>query len=371
MPTSIACTLDLLHGDIPEGMINAQVWRRVTCTAASFPAVLARQIYLEFRLAAGNPRVDLAIGVNLEGGQVIAGRNPVIALPVRLRQHPLWSPVIDFCRRWCTSGSLQNALVRRIWLEFDLPNRSKAAVLPTPVPAVFVELRRGAFLDLCPVAKADTLYAVVAPLLKTFTADRLRRTLKEAIEPLPPSASVRYTGLLLSRRTEKIRLCVTGLTAPATRDYLQRADWNGCLNKLQDLTEEVAPSRRGAQFAEPGVVDLNVGDEVDGKIGLEYVFAREPQLRGRIEEQPFLELLVDRGWCDPGKIRDLCIWPGYAIGHLPHTIWAEITARRLNHVKLTINGSSPVEAKAYLAASYQTRTLSSSNLGRSKIEEIL
>jgi hypothetical protein len=151
-------------------------------------------------------------------------------------------------------------------------------------------------------------------------------------------------ALLLSRRREAVRVCIMGLPPAELPRYLRAVGWSGSLGALADVT---------APLGDAAIVHLDLGERVLPTIGLEYVFARPSQVRGRIVETALLDALVERGLCDPAKRAGLERWPGVSLARLPHELWRSLVLRRLNHVKVVYEEGRPLEAKAYLCVNHE------------------
>jgi hypothetical protein len=82
---------------------------------------------------------------------------------------------------------------------------------------------------------------------------------------------------------------------------------------------------------------------------MEYVFGRDAQLRGRLPDACFLDHLVRQGLCTPEHLAGLASFPGVSLERLPHELWRSVLVRRVNHVKLVLDGGRKPEAKGYLS----------------------
>jgi hypothetical protein len=158
---------------------------------------------------------------------------------------------------------------------------------------------------------------------------------------------------MFPRPTDRVRLCLTGIADSELPDYLSTIGWPGSPARLARLLARIASRRRGTSHAGVGLLHLDVGDGVAGRLGLEYYFDRQPQLGGRVAEEAFLHDLKQMELCTADKIRGLQQWPGYGFEPLPHEVWPSLVVRRVNHVKLVYEPGRPMAAKAYLYLSHR------------------
>jgi hypothetical protein len=347
---SMASTLEAVEPYLPRTLVSNRARGQLYHLAEQLPAVLSRCLYLECRLDGEDDRTDVILGVDAEGAEIIAGANPVIRLNDCLRVHPLWERVRDFCRGWLEPRSPWGRAVGRIWLEFDLAGPEGEASVPAP--GVFVEWRRGVFENLPEPQRHELAHAVLEPLFPGGTPAPVRRTVDACIRTLPPGAGLPYLGVLLPRGEETVRLCLMGLGEEELAAYLRSVGWEGSPGHFGEVVGEIHATRRGAVLPEPGLVHLDVGSSVGPRVGLEYIFQRDEQVYGRIRERAFLDLLVERGWCQDTKRQALASWPGCTLQRMPHELWRSLVLRHVNHVKVLLDGTASVHTKGYLVVSY-------------------
>ena len=347
------CTLDgtfaAIAPQLPPSLVSADALERMLAVTRQLPAALTRFAYIECRLAANDPQVDVICDINDEGKLIIAGRNPVIGLPSRLLEHPAWQRIREFCRAWMDPALPLFKAIRSIWLEFDL-DRPPSDV---PVPGVLIRFEGGTYQEtsITESQKYLILRDVVLPLLLDGPVEPAMRTgLQRTFEHLPPLAQLTEAGVMLQRSVDVVRLCFRKLPEDRLADYLTSIGWDGDLAALATtlkMFSQPAPPGRSRPM-EVGYLDVDVGRAVHGTIGLEYFMDTGwQQLVRGLPEKVWLDRLVDAGLCAPEKRDGLLIWPGYSYARFAHEVWPSIVLRHVNHIKLVLAPGQPLIAKAY------------------------
>lgn len=322
---------------------------RVREVAACLPATLSSWLYLECRLGGAARQVDLIVNVESAGRDILAGLNPTLRLDHSLTSDGAWGRVLALARRWADTRSGLDELLDGVWLEFDVPETASRTAY---APSVFLDFREwcyseGSAADRC--ARAEVaLRSLRGRPLDEGTAERVRR----CFHHLPDGVFVLYAGTMLARNDDRVRLCVIGLAADELGPYLQAVGWPGSLDGLKQL---LAPSgeETGVPTPNPTIVHLDVGARVGARVGLEYAFARVPQLRGELPDPGIVTPLARCGMVAAEKRAALARWPGFTRETMPHELWPSLVVRRVNHVKVVYAAGSAPEVKAYLSMDHR------------------
>jgi len=346
---SLADTLDVLKGPLAPALAPANAYAATRAAAARLPAGLTSWAYLECRLGGAPAPPDLIVEVRERQRGVLAGGGPGPALPAALAGDPVWERVAALARRWADPRSALHRALYCLWLEFDVSAHAPGAL---PLPGVFAGFTPEAATRGTPEACARLAAEAVEVLTGAALGAARARLLLRMHRALPPGASMYYAGVLLPRGTEVMRLCPGDIAARDLPAYLARVGWPGDLPRLRDTLREFARARRGALAADAALLHLDATDEVLPRLGMEYVFDRRPQVRGALAERAFLALLVRRGLCTPAEAAALEAFPGCGIERLPQHLWRSMVVRRVNHIKLVMDGDA-VQAKAYLVVHHR------------------
>jgi hypothetical protein len=341
-------TLDATTRWLPRALASPAAVARVRRVAARLPAALLSAFYLECRLGSRDPRVDWIVRVDAPGRDVLAGRNPRVALPDALRAHPAWAQVAELCAAW-TDDTRLRSLVSHLWLEFDVPAHRGGSV---PAPSVFVALDRAAAARL---GEHDwrALTAAVTDRLRPDLPFLARRAVGDVVAGRPAGAGVPYLGYMLARAEGAVRVYFSSIAPAALPRALRAVGWPGEPDELALLLRRLGRAPGPAPFLAMSYLDLAEG--VLPAVGVEYKLRRAGQSRGKLAERAFLDGLVEMGVCTAARRRGIDGWPGARVEMLPHELWESLGTRRVNHVKLVHRPGVPPMAKAYLHAGWSPR----------------
>jgi len=342
---SVADTLRRMASRVPPELVGAGEMERVLRVAGQLPAAVGSWLYLECRLGERTAGVDLIVGVEAPGRDVLAGVSPALALDPRMAERAEWARVRELWRRWADPASPLNGWIASIWLEFDVGDGGDSSDLP----GVFVDFTPAAHGEGTAGERAGRALEALSPLFGDAVPRAVEDRLHACYAALPAGAFVPYVGVLLPRGAESARVCVGGLGPAELPDYLRAAGWMGSGAALDALAARLAGSREGAVLANPALVHLDVGADVGRAVGLEYVFDRPPQVRGVLPQGAFLDALVGEGLCTPEKRAALAAWPGCSLERFAHELWQSLVIRRVNHVKVVFDGDHAALAKGYLS----------------------
>src|SRR6266699_646421 len=336
MKYSMAQTLEVVAGHVPVELVARPAWERVRRVADCLPAALVQGFYLECRLGAEDPEVDLIVRIERAGQEIIAGCNPKVGLPQVFRDDEAWHRLSRLCAAWADDPLLR-ATVSHLWLEFDLGGAGICQ------PSAFVAFDSGTARTLDPrtwTGVLDRLVEYMVPDASTFDT----RAFRAAVGRVQTGITIPYFGFMLTRQTPVIRVYAAWSAAAALTETLA---WTGWAGNASELSSEIQRLSAGGGIR-GGLVHVDMAEGVMPYVGVEYALQRRTQLSGRIAEERFLHDLVAAGLCTEVKSRALARWPGCGRHQLDHELWTSVVMRRVNHVKLVYRPGAALEAKAYL-----------------------
>lgn len=322
-----------LHTDLvsPLALFNIQALAEILPSASAI---------LECRLAAAQSQVDLIL--------FLPCYNPT--LPERFQTHPVWQFFQEFCQEWVAPTSFLHQSVKDVWLEFDVDGPPSQV----PVPCIFLLLNQESVSD------TQALISVARRILNDRATTQFESNLRLCADSLPEGAQITYIGAMLSRPTNTVRLNLGGISPQQLPDYLEKIGWSEPTNTLESLVSTLSDL-----VDEIRLFDIDVGDTVLPKIGLECFFRKQPKHEPRW--QTFLDHLVEWGLCTQAKKNAFLAWPGYTQRNQAPELWPSnlnpvdlflgsralsIFVRRLSHVKIVYQPGTPLEAKGYLGFSH-------------------
>ena len=348
---------------VSPALISPAAFSDIGSVARMLPTTLAYNTFgFECRLGEQSPRSDFLVLVRASNGRdSLAGLHPKSSLPENLMADQIWQRVQDFGARWADPASPLHSAVDNIWLEFDVDGPVGAI----PVPSIFfgppTNDAQGEAFDRALETTAQALQRLSGAELPP----RVIETLTRCFRAFSSSEHVFQVGLMMSRGAEAVRLCIQVGTLERAVEYLAEVGWPGSGTDLRRVLEPVT------RIVDRVCLDIDVGETVQPKVGLECYFDgnRQPRTEPRWEE--LLDLLVANGLCTPEKRETLLAYPGYsdektatvpwptALRQVSQLLGGRSTStfvRTLHHVKVVYRPGEPPEAKAYLAANHHWHT---------------
>jgi hypothetical protein len=307
------------------------------------PAALTRRIYVECRLGADAPRVDVVFCVDAASRGLLLEQLPAW-LPGPLRAHPMWLGLGALCTQWAGSRSIGPA-IHDVWLEFDTAGRPERG--DALVPCVFVGLKNA--LSAAPFRLWEIALSCVELLRREPVSSRIAAAGRRVLGHLPRHAAVPYVGIMHPRGERSVRLCVSPLAGAALLDFLGAIGWPGEIGELERLLRSIPCGSGRTALDAARLLQFDILNGVQPRIGLEIPLRQHPQMIDGLAERDFLDALCDLGLCSPAKRDALLRWPGHSVEKFPHQIWPSLALRRISHVKLVFEPGAPPEAKTYLS----------------------
>lgn len=302
----------------------------------------------ECRLGEIEPRADFLMRIQTFDGSraAFAGRNPDVAPPAVLLRDPVWQRVHHFCSQWANPEHPLHTLVKDFWLEFDVSSSPPAL----PTPSIFFGPRPEH-------EDQQSIVALATGIMRGLPEPTpVPPSVQRCYEALPRGSAVYQVGMMLSRQSDALRLCVMGIAPSRLGAYLHDIGWSGPRAELEALVASLTPSIHRICLA------LDVGEAVEPKVGLE-CYMDEHNLRSyKAKWAPFLEKLCERGLCRPEKRDGLLSWFGISTHQADEALWPSnllqassartdgalsTFIRYLNHIKIVFTPGKPLEAKAY------------------------
>jgi hypothetical protein len=338
---------------ISEILIGETAKQRIDATAALLPPQFAfSTLGFECRLHEGSPQADFLVS---------AQKNSSGAL----RAAPLFRPSAAALPAWRSVNALGLELegehggwMNDIWLEFDL---SGAAPM---IPNIFLRPIYGSGATEEFMTRAGRLGLLLAgePL-----PGAVLRCLRHCVAALPPRACVFQLGVMRARPFSGMRLCINEISLDAILRYLETIGYPGSIQPVAELIIRLQPAIFDMTLG------LDLGPEVQPKLGLECYFGPHAKKRKRADAAALLQTLVLTNNCVPAKAEALLAFPGTIRVSGEDRRWpvgmqraaslldrhrVSFFERSIHHIKVVYQPGQSLQAKVYLAVRHRWHALS-------------
>lgn len=361
---SLAQYLGILKPTISSDLISPQCWDNIESVATTLPNAISTFFGFECRLGIEEAHADFLVCAEAQamGREVLAG-NCSAALAAPLYVHPVWQQIHDFSQHWNNQDTPLYDGVNNIWLEFDIVREkslpSDGLFANIPVPSFF-------FGPQSIYSDSDarwTIYDALKLIKNKDVPQVVATNLLNCYNLLPEGAYVFQIGVMLARESDLVRVCIRDIYPEQIADYLTALGWPGSIEKLNKTLDELS------SYVARIDLDIDIGESILPKIGLECYFKKQPQFEPRW--YLLLDYLVENEFCTIQKRDSLLSYTGYLRGqprpdYLPDNLekiysllgyrYEGIFFKGLHHIKLTFQEDKALEAKAYLYISQQLIT---------------
>lgn len=303
----------------------------------------------EIRLAEGDRRADLGIGLSLKSGADVflaePAANDALARAIGLDER--WDRLHRFGERWKNDPAWRTR-APFLFLEYD----DDAPRTPIPVPSVFVALdwpleelrpearragREGAF-DSTPGLSdvLEMLSTLRREPLPTATSDLLA----QCFALMPDGGVILHLAVMLGRPGEGVRL---SLYVPR-RDALTYMASLGWTEGRAALERALGFQPGGPDSPAPVQIDVDLQATLGDAIGVTLLPLSQDEWHVLLDE------LITAGLCAPEKGEALVAWPGVSTA-----LDGTAIERYLAHAKITCGADITPRAKAYIGVRWRAR----------------
>ncbi|MCA1995340.1 MAG: hypothetical protein LDL41_25330 [Coleofasciculus sp. S288] len=342
-------------------IISPETWLHISTLARVLPSAITSFFGFECRLGIEEAHADFLICADAldAGRKILAGDNYPIKLPSFLMENPIWINLCNFSNSWATPTSPLYENVRNVWLEFDIDGPPTAIPIPScffgpePIYSATSTSNRSSYEWVTQTA--------LKLLLNKDLPSQLEQNLFNCFDRLPNEAYVFQIGVMLARSSDLVRICIRDISPDQLLEYLTQINWMGSTSELKVYLTQLS------RLTDRIDLDIDVGEVIRPKIGLECYFNKQPKFEPRW--QSFLDYLVAMDLCLPKKREALLAYPGYTrerskkeadlwpdhllkLSRFLGSKYERIFFRRVHHVKVVYQFDKLLEAKAYLSGSH-------------------
>lgn len=359
LKSSLTDYLRLVRPDVSPQLISPENWSNINAIAQVLPSAISSFFGFECRLGVKEAHADFLICADAGAGRkVLVGDNYSTTLPSFLMADPVWGQIRDFSTHWDSDTSPLYEKVDNVWLEFDINGPTTI-----PIPSCFFGSR--AIYS----AKSDNSHPhqwsaqTALKLLNRNLPSQVEHQLFNCFDLLPMRAYVFQIGVMLARKSEVVRICIRNISPEQILKYLTQINWSGSVSELKAILTKLS------SLVERIDLDIDVGEVILPKIGLECYLSKQPKLEPRW--QLLLDYLVEPGLCIPEKRDALLAYPGYIRERSNQELWPSrllklskflgsqyesVFFRGIHHIKVVYQPNRLLEAKAYLSVNQSLLT---------------
>jgi len=341
-----------------SNLVSHQNFNEIVSIAHYFPGNLTSFLGFECRLGDTESRADWAFAISGIGGdrEVLVNLMRDKNFPRQFFQKPEWKHITDFAKDWTNPTSILRNKIQCFWLEFDMPESNP----DVPVPSVFFGPEKNP--DGIPsndISQYNWLTNNALPLLRGQHLPQLMEDrLLDCFKLLPKNASIQFIGVMLSRKTNGVRLYIKRLHPMQIVSYLNSIGWSDESGEFSSLVTDLE------NLVDRFVIGFDVNtDGIGSKVGIECSFSTN-RFQDETRWNDFLDYLVDKGICLPEKRDALLEYSGIesadnisggvmkpltsASKNLEELV-ASVVVRYISHIKILYQAGQRLEAKAYPA----------------------
>lgn len=329
-------TFHIIQKSTPLAFFRAPYYSRIASCAGLFPDAITDSLGFECRLN-DNSRVDFGFCCSNKNSvtEFLAKHTVLPEHHQRLLGGKQWQKMRDFLRGWYASRPLRENIVN-MHLEYDTHQPD----CMYRVPSLFFRPRdlNRSIADLTWITERALPTLQGGPL-----SQRQKEVFQRCIENLPTGAKVSQIGLMLSRKSRALRLCIRGVAGEHFQEYLQRIGYTGIASQAQAVLEKLS--------SVGGKIDLQIDftDKVHGRLAFECGYSEQYV---EYDWFIFLERLEKLGLCTSEKKLLLMQWAGVFLNTMSANLLPVIFVKFINHIKVQYIPGKPLAAKAYPWVNY-------------------
>lgn len=359
--TSFWDYLEMLKPDVPAHLVSKSSFPRIRNLVTRLPGCLAFTPF-GFECPLGDDAAEADFLFTLlkinSGPAILSGQQKGHNFDTSLLRIPQWRRVRRFGELWADPREPSFAGIDDVWMEFDIA--SVSAAHDVNAPSIFFgpfwSFRKPGLILPGADEAAQFLVTAFVHLNDRWPAEASIRNWKHCLEILPCMGILFQVGFMIARPdSNMLRMVVAVDDANTLKTFLNGVGWPGDFRNLEPVLENL--SSFGLSFS----LNLDVGETISGKIGIECRFPRRLAPTQEPRWFTFLDYLTGEGLCRPEKRNALLQYSGcietdmhacpiplrkMASRHFP--LYRSFFVRIISHVKLVLDVSGEWKAKAYL-----------------------
>ncbi|MBN1198520.1 MAG: hypothetical protein JXA23_04140 [Bacteroidales bacterium] len=301
-----------------------------------FPFDTTSGFGFETRLGDPAPSCDFFLKVTKDshGVSMLAGENTVAGLSEGIFETPFWLNIAQLFKAWGGGSDLLSKKLDLLWLEFDCTENDCQTI-----PNIFFKIAgEGDSREKQWQNMLQVLGEIYRILFGIGFPDHLARSLKYCVEALPDGAGLYQTGFMVPRKTEAIRLIITGIREKDLIGYLTKIGWPGEQQVIETMIGRYAP------LFDYTVLNIHIGEVVLPFAGMEMYLRRMRQPQWEPRWKDIFNTLVSDNLALEKKCEGLIRFCGKNTKTILYPVQY---INGINHLKFVYKPGQPTECKAY------------------------
>ena len=343
MNTELLNIFDSVKETIPPQLIEEKGISFISSIAGELPRELTTFYGLECKLGQKKALADISMEIAKasKGHSLLSGKSPS-GIDKLCSHMPTWSRLREFAKLWEKSNHLFYSGIKNIWLEFDT-SKIDSGVAPEKIlssPSIFF----GMLDNKTPM----NIFHILDKIAPNRAANKtLTDAYNDFIRKLPDKGVIFQMGIMLSRSTDALRVCIKDTEPEHIASWLSKIKWPGDVSRLERALNDLIPK------LEKICVDLDLAANGLGrKIGLECYVNKATDNKNRWEA--LFSLIEEKKLMLKEKKQALDAFPG--TNQIPLNLRTGSdgiiyinTVKAIHHIKLDFEGQDFTQAKAYLS----------------------
>jgi hypothetical protein len=348
MKYSLLDHFSVIEPDISLSLMDKTSVGSVKELCALFPFDFADDFGFESRLGSREAFCDFVLQIKRgsKGAEILAGQSSIASIADQLKEDPFWKKIAQLFAIWTNPEHFLSKMVTDFWLEFDWQGSS-------------YNLTPNIFFDLKSVNQADrasqwqsihkVLDIIYNTLFNISFPVEMAAMVQSCILNLPANARLHWIGFMVPRKTEAVRLNISGLNPESCFNYLHEINWPGEEDVIRDQVNLFSEKFDFIMY------NINIGRDVLPYLGFELFLKemRRPACSPKhIEAIDFLNtqsLLLNEK--KEGLIR-------FCGRKTVSWFYPVLYLNGINHFKFVYKKNTPPELKGYFGTLIRNKTAS-------------
>ena len=337
MKYSLLDHFSVIEPCISHSLMDKNSVNSVKKLCALFPFDITDDFGFESRLENSEAYCDFVLQIKKgsKGAVILAGQSSITNLSDFLTEDPFWKKISRLFAIWNNPDQLLSKMVTDFWLEFDWQETSYNLI-----PNIFFDLKNENHDDR--LIQWQSIHQVLDVIYNTlfnipFPTD-MAANVKSCIINLPDKARLHWIGFMVPRKTEAVRLIISGPNPETFFNYLKEINWTGEEDIIRNQVSLFYKKFDSIMY------NINIGSEVLPYLGLEMFMKELKTPTCGPQHIEVLNFLTSQSQLLEGKKKGLISFCGQKTVSYFYPV---LYLNGINHFKYVYKKNTPPELKGY------------------------